>query len=189
VRLKDDSKIEAIFEATVALTSRKGLHGITMSAIAKKAKIASGTLYIYFEGKEQLLNELYKHLMLKGTLSLLPSIAHLPLKQQLFTIWSNVLRFRISNSSQVAFMHQFRYSSYISEESRKMDEQFVDHLMSLLNAGKKEFIVKDMDNNILFPLMYGYVNNLARHFSSKKISLTEKVVEQTFVICWDAIKA
>jgi len=189
VRLKDDGKIEAIFEATIALTSTKGLNGLTMSAIAKKAKIASGTLYIYFEGKEQLLNELYRYLMLKGTLSLLPSIAHLPLKQQLFTIWSNVLKFRISNSSQAAFLHQFRYSSFLSEESRKVDEQFVGHLVAFLNAGKKEFIVKDMDNNILIPLMYGYVNNLARHLALKKIKMTEKIVEQTFVICWDAIKA
>ena len=189
MRLKDDAKTEAIFEATVALTSQESLNGLTMSAIAKKAKIASGTLYIYFEGKEQLLNELYKHLMIKGTLSLLPSISHLPLKQQLFTIWSNVLRFRISNSSQVDFMHQFKYSSFISEESRKMDEQFVGHVVALLNAGKKEFIVKDMDSNILLPLLYGYVDNLARHFTLKKINLTEKIVEQTFVICWDAVKA
>ena len=86
-------------------------------------------------------------------------------------------------------MHQFRYSSFISEESRKMDEQFVNHVVALLNVGKKEFIVKDMDNNILFPLLYGYVNNLARHFTAKKINLTEKIVEQTFGICWDAIKA
>lgn len=189
MRLKDDAKIEAIFEAAVALTGQQGLDRLTMSAIAKRAKIASGTLYIYFNGKDQLLNELYRHLMLKGTLSLLPSISHLPLKQQLYTIWSNVLKFRISNSSQVAFMHQFRYSSFISEESRKMDEQFVNHVVALLNAGKQELIVKDMDNDILFPLLYGYVNNLARHFTSKKKELTEKIIVQTFGICWDAIKA
>lgn len=160
-----------------------------MSSIADKANIASGTLYIYFDSKEQLLNELYKNLMLKGTFALLPSIAHLPLKHQLFTIWSNVLKFRISNSSQVAFMHQFRYSSLISEESKMMDEQFVDHILKLLNAGKKELIVKDVDNDILFPLLYGYVNNLARHFTAKEIKLTEKMIEQTFGICWDALKS
>ena len=70
-----------------------------------------------------------------------------------------------------------------------MDEQFVNHVVALLNAGKQELIVKDMDNDILFPLLYGYVNNLARHFTSKKKELTEKIIVQTFGICWDAIKA
>ncbi|NNE76978.1 MAG: TetR/AcrR family transcriptional regulator [Pricia sp.] len=189
MRLRDDTKIETIFKATISLTGEVGLDKLTMSAIAKRADIAIGTLYIYFEGKDQLLNALYKELILKGTLSLLPSIAHLPLKKQLFTIWANVLKFRIDNSSQVAFMHQFRYSSIISDEAKNLDEQFVKHVSELLEAGKSEFIVKDIDNDLLFPLLYGYVNNLARHLVEKNIKLSEKIIDQTFGICWDAIKA
>src|SRR6056297_1713188 len=144
-----------------------------MSAIAKRADVASGTLYIYFDGKEQLLNELYKSLMQRGTLSLLPSIMHLPLKKQLMIIWSSVLEFRIAHSADVAFMHQFRYSSLISGESKNLDERFLGHVSRLLNAGKKEFIIKDVENEFLFPLLYGYINSLARDMVSKKIALTE----------------
>lgn len=189
MRLKDDAKIDAIFDATISLTGEVGLNKLTMSSIAERANMASGTLYIYFEGKEQLLNELYKTLMLKGTLSLLPSISHLPLKKQLQTIWSNVLKFRISNSSQVIFMHQFRYSPLISHEALQLDEQFVAHIVKLLDEGKKELIVKAIDNDFLFPLLYGYANNLARHLTAKKIQLTEKICDQTFGICWDALRA
>lgn len=189
MRLKDDAKIEAIFEAAVSLTGELGLDRLTMSAIAKRANIASGTLYVYFDGKEQLLNELYKNLMLRGTLSLLPSISHLPLKRQLMAIWSSVLHFRVANSAQVAFMHQFRYSSLISYDARNLDEKFLEHVSRLLNEGKKEYIVKDVENEFLFPLLYGYVNSLARDMVSKNIALTDTVVDTTFGICWDALKA
>lgn len=189
VRPKDNAKVEAIFEATIGLTGELGLDKLTISAIANRADIASGTLYIYFDGKEQLLNELYKSLMQKGTLSLLPSITHLPLKKQLMSIWASVLKFRVVNSADVVFMHQFRYSSLISGEAKNLDERFLGHVSRLLNAGKKECIIKDVDNELLFPLLYGYVNSLARDMVSKNITLTETLIETTFGICWDAIKA
>ncbi|WP_209406143.1 TetR/AcrR family transcriptional regulator [Pseudozobellia sp. WGM2] len=189
MRLKDDAKVEAIFNATIELTGEVGLNRLTMSAIATRAKIASGTLYIYFNGKEQLLNNLYKRLISEGTLSLLPAITHLPIKQQIFNIWSSVLKFRMDNTSEVAFMHEFRYSPLISDKAKEMDKEFVLHVLRLLNEGKKELIVKDLDNDVLFPLLYGYVDNLARHLTHKKIKLTPEIVRQTFQVCWDAIKA
>ncbi|AYN66991.1 TetR/AcrR family transcriptional regulator [Euzebyella marina] len=189
VRLKDDAKIEAIFNSAIELTEEIGLNKLTMSAIADKANIASGTLYVYFNSKEQLLNDLYKRLISEGTLSLLPAISHLPIKQQLFNIWSNVLNFRMANSAEVAFMHEFRYSPYLSDDAKMMDREFVLHILKLLDAGKEELIVKDLSNDILLPLMYGYVDNLARHLVYKNIGLTPEIIRQTFTICWDAIKA
>lgn len=189
MRLKDNKKKEAIFNAAIELTGELGLNKITMSAIAEKAQVASGTLYIYFSSKEQLFNELYKRLISEGTLSILPAVEHLPIKQQLFTIWSNVLEFRTSNTAEVAFMHEFRYSPLLDEDTKKIDGLFVDHIRGLLEAGREELIVKNLSDDILIPLMYGYVDNLARHLTYKGIKLTPEIVRQTFIICWDAIKA
>ncbi|MUH37354.1 TetR/AcrR family transcriptional regulator [Zobellia amurskyensis] len=189
MRVKDDTKVNTIFEATTKLTSELGLSRLTMSSIAKKAKMACGTLYIYFDSKEQLLNELYKHLLISGTLSLLPSIQHLPLKKQFFVIWSNVLKFRVSNSCEVIFMHQFRYSSFVSEETSNLDKQFLNFIKDLLDQGKEELIIKNMDNCLLVPLLYGYANTLARQMAIDKVVLTDAIIEQSFHVCWDAIKS
>ncbi|WP_194526283.1 TetR/AcrR family transcriptional regulator [Zobellia roscoffensis] len=189
MRVKDDTKISTIFEATVELTSEVGLNKLTMSSIAEKAQLASGTLYIYFDSKEKLLNELYKHLLVRGTLSLLPSVQHLPLKKQFWVIWSNVLKLCVSNSSEVVFMHQFRYSSYVSEETNELDEQFLSYLKTMLNKGKEELIVKNIDNRLMISLLYGYANTFSRQLVKDKIELTDSLMEQSFRVCWDAIKS
>lgn len=189
MRLKDDAKVEAIFNAAISLTAEVGLHRLTMSAIAERAQIASGTLYIYFKGKDQLLNAIYQRLISEGSLSLLPAISHFPIKQQLFDIWSNVLNFRASNSQEVAFMHEFRYSEFIADEAKELDRAFVGHILKLLDAGKEELIIKDVSNDILFPVLYGYADNLARQLAYKRIAITPEIIRQTFGICWDAIKA
>ncbi|MBU3027336.1 TetR/AcrR family transcriptional regulator [Zobellia galactanivorans] len=189
MRVRDDTKINTIFEATTALTSEVGLSRLTMSSIAQRAKMASGTLYIYFDSKERLLNELYMHLFVGSTLSILPSIGHLPLKKQLSIIWAKVLWFRVTNSSEVIFMHQFRYSVYASEETHKLDDQFVGFIKNLLGQGKEELIIKNIDSDLIIPLFYGYANNLARQMAMDEVEITDAIIDQTFHLCWDAIKS
>ncbi|RYD79444.1 MAG: TetR/AcrR family transcriptional regulator [Sphingobacteriales bacterium] len=61
-RAKDDFKIQIIYTATLALVLETGYTELTMAAVAKKAKIATGTIYTYFQNKEELINKLYLYL-------------------------------------------------------------------------------------------------------------------------------
>ncbi|MFM7485318.1 MAG: TetR/AcrR family transcriptional regulator, partial [Cytophagales bacterium] len=61
-RPRDENKIEPIYEATLRLVLKTGFNGLKMADVAKAAKLATGTLYIYFKNKEVLINELYSHL-------------------------------------------------------------------------------------------------------------------------------
>lgn len=47
-------RIREIGEATLRVVSRKGLEGTTMQEIADEAGLAKGTLYLYFESREEL---------------------------------------------------------------------------------------------------------------------------------------
>ncbi len=47
-------RIREINEATLRVVSRKGLEGTTMQEIADEAGLAKGTLYLYFDSREEL---------------------------------------------------------------------------------------------------------------------------------------
>ena len=55
MKIKDDNKINDIYAATLKLVKANGLAGITMQAVAKEAGVATGTLYIYFQNKDELI--------------------------------------------------------------------------------------------------------------------------------------
>ncbi|OPL10367.1 MAG: hypothetical protein AVO34_10795 [Firmicutes bacterium ML8_F2] len=56
-------KYEAILEAAVKTIARRGYHRTRIADIAHEAGLADGTLYIYFENKEDILISLFQNLM------------------------------------------------------------------------------------------------------------------------------
>jgi AcrR family transcriptional regulator len=160
-----------------------------MSKIAKKAKIGIGTLYVYFESKEALVNALYQGLKNKGSLSVIDQVQGMPVKLQLMKVWEHTLRYRIKNHAEMIFMEQFLNSSFISEKSKHLSNQFINYLGKLLKTGQEQMFIKSLDETILINLLTGYSRQLASHLVSNKTPITKQVIEESFSLCWDAIKA
>ncbi|MFC7442920.1 TetR/AcrR family transcriptional regulator [Laceyella putida] len=56
-------KYEAIIEAAVRVIAEYGYHNAQVSKIAREAKVADGTIYLYFENKDDVLISLFSEKM------------------------------------------------------------------------------------------------------------------------------
>lgn len=52
-----------ILEAAVRAFSRHGYHNCTVARVAQEAGVADGTIYLYFQGKEDLLISAFRHVL------------------------------------------------------------------------------------------------------------------------------
>ena len=59
MRVRDDSKIQAIREKAVELIVTQGLDGFSMQKLAKAASVSPATLYIYYKDREDLIMQLW----------------------------------------------------------------------------------------------------------------------------------
>ena len=50
-----DFRVREILEAARRVVARNGFQGVTIDRVAEEAKIAKGTVYLYFHTKEELL--------------------------------------------------------------------------------------------------------------------------------------
>ena len=50
-KLKDDQKLKDIQTAAMKLVNKTGFIGLKMAEVASEAKLATGTLYIYYKSK------------------------------------------------------------------------------------------------------------------------------------------
>ena len=59
MRLQDENKKEAIFNATVELVNEIGFAAASVAKIARRAQVSPATIYIYHKDKEDLLVSIY----------------------------------------------------------------------------------------------------------------------------------
>jgi len=190
VKPRDEHKIDQIFQATLILVKQKGLAGITMSEIAVAAKIATGTLYIYFESKEKLINELFTQCR-KSSVDIYfkDYDASQPFSVGLKRIWINLLEFRMNHFKESVFMDQCYHSPYITETTKDLTKKMIQPLYILVERGKAEKELKELDTFMLLIFMVSGINEYVKHsvYSEKKI--TKASIEDLYNLMWDGIKA
>lgn len=190
VKPRDEHKIDQIFQATLVLVKEKGLAGITMSEIASAAKIATGTLYIYFESKEKLINELFTQCR-KSSVDIYfkDYDATQPFVQGIRRIWFNLLEFRMNHFKESVFMDQCYHSPFITETTKEFTKKMIQPLYKLVERGKEEKQLKNLDAFLLLIFMVSGINEYVKHSVYSKKKITKSSMEDLFNLMWDGIKA
>jgi len=187
---RDDKKIDQIYRATLDLVQEYGLAGITMSKIAKASKLATGTIYIYFNSKDELVNALFTECRKASAAIYFTGYdTEMPFKTGFKTIWMNLLRYRIEKFEEAVFIDQCYHSPFITESTKEITRKLFQPLHKLMEQGKQEGLVKDLDTFLLLTFMIGSISEIVRHslYSGRKI--TDTVANDAFKLCWDGLKA
>lgn len=118
-RLKSEDKRNAILEAATRLFAERGLTAAPTSEISKQAGIAEGTLFTYFETKDDLINALYREIKLELAGAMMSDF---PRKKKvgirLRHVWDRYLNWGIANSKQRKALAQLTVSEALTKESR-----------------------------------------------------------------------
>ncbi len=190
MRLKDDNKVDLIFDASLRLILHEGIAGLTMSKLAKKAGLATGTLYIYFKNKEELFSKLYDKLNGESVDRFMQGYDESePFRIGLKKVWTNYLKHRVEHFEESIFLEQYYRSPYISIDHKKMAESMKTPVHQLIQRGKKEMLIKgDVDDEMLFLALLGFIRELADEHVTKVYKLTQERIDKAFQLSWDMIK-
>jgi len=190
MKLKDYTKIDIVFQATLNLIRDYGFSGITMAKIAREANIATGTLYIYFKNKEELINALYQNIERKSSMRFLEGYdPNKSFKIRLKKVWVNYLKNRIENHEESVFMEQYYHSPYITPSQKKIADEMRTPIHEIINGGKEEgFLNKKIDTEMLFSAMIGFIREIAYEHVGGRYILTTERINTAFDLNWQMIK-
>ncbi len=189
MRPKDDKKIVAIYAATLHLNEQLGFTGMTMAKIAKEAGIATGTLYIYFKNKGELINSLYLHLKRQKANDVMQNLSFdQPFKSLFNELFVKMMENTIADFRVSAFLEQYFRSPYIDEGVKTEGMQPFLAFFELLERAKKEMILKDVDTSFIFACVNGLINEFTKTIKEKQIEWNKKSAETMFQMLWDSIK-
>ena len=189
MREKDPKKLEAIFNATLKLVLREGFSSLKMGSVAREARIATGTLYVYFDSKEALINQLYLELKRQNASKYLEGYDFAaPFMITFERIWKNYLLAQLSQPEAAAFMEQYYRSPYLQESVKEETDKLLKPIFDLLERGKAERLIKDLYTPLLVIQLSGAIGEFVRWHQSGQIEATNEIVNQAFKLAWDSIK-
>lgn len=178
-----------IFSATLRLTADCGMAGITMRDIARETHIATGTLYIYFKDKVQLINALFEDCRKSSAAIYFKGYREQDsFKVGFRKIWDNLFAYRIEHFYEAIFLEQCYHSPYIGESQKEMSLHLLKPFYRLIDRGKKERKIKDLDTFLLLIFMVGSITEFIKYSKYNNKEITPEMVEDVFGICWDGLK-
>lgn len=187
-RVKDENKEVLIYKAALSIILKDGFAGITMSQIASKAKVAIGTIYIYFKDKKELINKLYLHLKQKHALIYFNDYNQNEAFQEGFkTIWTNYLNSIIQFPDEAAYMEQCKHTNFLTVKTKKEADLILLPIALLLDRGIQENKIKHIDIQIIMAHLSGSANEILRLYHQGEIK--ERInIEVIYDLAFSSLK-
>ena len=184
-----DDKRTAILEATLRLISENGFHGTAMSKVAKEAGVSAGIIYHYFDSKDHLMDELYKHIKRQFGLMINENFDQSqPLKFQIRQILGLMMKYYIQRPLESAFIEQYTRSPYFSPEIEDEVGQYYLPLLECFQRGQQEMLIKDFPAPVVHTLTVDVATSLAQKHAAGLLTLTDELIEEIIDACWEAIR-
>ena len=185
MRKKDDEKERSIKEAVIKLILEEGFHGASISKIAKMAGVSPATVYIYYENKENMLQNIYNEYS-EDIFDYLLSCVDLKMDgQQLIEILiRSYYNYIIQNKEIFSFVEQF--SNCPSLVNSCSGKKGVCHIYSLIEDMKKKQIIKNYRYDNLLAIIFYPVKAIAAD-NHKSEAERADLLKEMIIIIQDAV--
>ncbi|SHK52691.1 transcriptional regulator, TetR family [Desulfatibacillum alkenivorans DSM 16219] len=189
MRIKDRDKQEALFLAAVKVVNEIGFASSSVSKIAKEAGVSPATLYIYHKNKDDLLISTYLNIKRKLTDAVLGDMDDsLPIRDGFRRVWLNLFRFAGDHLDYFQFAEQFSNSPYNDQVDQDAVDAMYEPMGRLIRRGIREKVVKDMHPEVISSFVFYPVIILSNPRLTRRVEMTEALIEESFQLAWDAIK-
>lgn len=179
-------------ESALVLIQEHGFHGCPVSLVAKNAGVAAGTIYTYFENKDDLIIGIYEYVAeeLKKYVEERDDNS-LSFKERFYNYWKNLTDFYELKPSAHAFYDQFMNSPFNSEEMQHKPNAWHDFAHAFFKEGIKRREIKELNPIVLSILVNTNVNSIVRIKKNfkKKLARNNMELDEISHLIWDGIKA
>jgi len=192
MRPLDSTKEENIIKAVFTIVGKNGLTGITMSAISKEAALSVGTLYTYFESKDEVIEAAYSSVEHMLTQKMYAGFdLDQPIKESLKRIYMNSINYRLKHYDETVFIDQYIQSIYVQNHLTKQVKEFEQQhkpLYELIKKGQDDGVFSIMPPFTMISFINGSIRSCSNGIVQKLIPLSKQTFEDCFNMAWKGIQ-
>jgi len=173
----------AIRQALRDLVAERGFHGASMGAVAKEAEVATGTAYVHYESKDELVYATY--LEIKAGLGA-AVLAELDTAASPFDQWDHLLKtaydFLSEEPERARFLSQLEESPYYEEAHARLVAAG-DPLGEAAQSEGFASLLVDLPNQVIYALSLG----VAVRLIAGGIKLKGEELDALVIATWRAV--
>lgn len=188
--MKSSDKYEKILKAAVRVFAKKGFFSARISDIAKVAKVADGTIYLYFNNKFDILISVFDIEIGKVINNVRELIAKEDNPRKMLEIYSlsHLTMIKENRSLAEIIQMELRQSSKAIKEYRKTRfSEYVDIISSIIKQGQAISLFRqDLQPGIVKRAFFGALDEMSRLWilspkTTYDIDATAKQISEIFI--------
>ncbi len=183
-------KREAILDAALELFAERTFDGTAVPLIAERAGVAAGTIYRYFDGKEALVNALYRRC--KGELRdvLAEAIAAGRTHEERFRlIWCGQWLFAAEHPNALAFLETQHHGAYLDAESRALAAEIDAAATTYVRTAQNDGAIRRAPPEMLIALAFGAFVGIVKQAGPGGLLFDEDAVRASADVMWSALRS
>jgi len=171
---KNTEKYYKIIDAATKIFAKKGFHQARISEIAREAQIADGTIYIYFENKDDILISLFEEQMNAVLDNMVEKISEQnnPIKKlEKFALTHLQLIEQNKNLAEIIQVEIRQSSKFMKEYKNEKFTQYLDLVGKIIQEGQENGIFKkEVIPGVAKRAFFGALDEMSRFWvlSSRK---------------------
>jgi AcrR family transcriptional regulator len=185
-RPRSEDKRNAILAAAIDVIAEQGL-GAPTSRIAKLAGVAEGTLFTYFDTKDDLLNQIYLELkgeMREVMMTQYPKAGSLQTRAR--HVWQRFVEWGVAHPSKRRALAQLSVSERVSEQAKTVGMQAFADVNLLVQESIAKGVLRDHPPAFISAIMSALAET-TMEFMTRDPAHAERYRNAGFEAFWNAI--
>lgn len=183
-RPAEGDKRRQILDAALRTFADRGFHGTAVPDVAKAAKVATGTLYHYFDNKEALVNAVFVDAKIRLRDALLADDLPTDAERWFKALWHRLAAFARAEPDAFRFLEMQDHTPYLDRDSRAVE---LSVLAPLVVTGRRLRTGGGPPVDLAMALVWGAFVGIVKAERFHYIKLDDKKLEQAADACWRMI--
>jgi TetR/AcrR family transcriptional repressor of multidrug resistance operon len=170
--------------AVVELVAERGFRGTSMGAVAERAGVATGTAYVHYQSKDELIIASYREVKLELGRSAVAGIDPDAAPSDRFrALWTGIHAHLAADPVRARFLVQISASPYATAAHAAAAGDPDDELMAAASASEMAALLVDLPLEVLYDLGIGPVVRVV----ASGVDLGDDELDRLAEACWRAI--
>lgn len=178
-------------QSALKLFVANGVKNTSTAAIARDAGTASGTLFLYFPTKQDLIHNLVLEISRQQSEYIISLLNPSSSAEESFrTIWTGSIQWFLEHLDAYHYIRQVRDSGLISDDVVQESERYLSYYYTAIQKGFEERTVKPYPFELVGAFLYqGIVSVMSLISLTPDPNLHNNYVKDGFEIFWNGIKS